>query len=207
MTVAAVAASIVFDTAAPMFAWFVATLAFEFWWASRKAAGASSDSAKREDPPPEPIVVVAQPWLATRGVAFLWSVSTAALFTAFAHVKADISLLGIPYWIPLGAMIIGNIGPRGLWLGYHFFGGRRSPRLRSALAYAVLTMFFLYLGQYLTSPLDYENFMRAYLLPHTAWFPRTDFDGPAPLPAFTLLVQLVGYLIGAALLTLPISRR
>lgn len=196
-------ASIVFETQAPIFVWFVAPLAFEFWWDARKAADAATPG---KELPPTPVFQVDQPWLATRGVAFLWSVATAGLFAFFAGVKADVSLLGLPYWIPLGAMIIGNIGPRGLWLGYHLFGGRDSPRLRSALAYAVLTMILLYLFQYFRSGRPYAVFIAEYFTPGGLGN-RSEFNTVTPEPAFTPVLQLIGYLIGAAILTLPTSRR
>jgi hypothetical protein len=206
MLVAAVAASIAFDSQAPLFAWIAATFAFEFWWKVRKPAGAAPARVEDDGPLPAPIIVVDQPWIATRGVAFLWSVATAVLFTFFAHATADISLLGVPYWIPLGPAIIGNIGPRGLSLGYRLFGGRRAPRLRSVLAYAVLTMILLYLFQYMSSGQSYTAFMSEYFAPGGSGN-RTDFNGLAPVPALTPLIQLIGYLAGGAILTLPTSRR
>lgn len=205
MTVAAVAAAILFDSEAPIFVWFAATLAFEFWWQARTPA-IQTDQTAEEPSAPRPPIRVSQPWIATRAVAFLWSIATAALFTFFAQVKADISLLGVPYWIPLRPAIIGNLGPRGLWLGYHLFGGRRGPRLRSVLAYAVLTMVLVYVGQYLVSGQPYATFMAEYFSPGGLGH-RTVPDSVAPISALTPVVQLIGYLIGGAILKLPTSRR
>ena len=42
------------------------------------------------------LIRVAQPWLATRAVALVWSLGTAAFFTWLARDRIDISLLGVP---------------------------------------------------------------------------------------------------------------
>jgi hypothetical protein len=205
-----VAAATFFNTMAPIFVWFVATLAFEFWWRARmpgeplpfptQDAGAAGDNAER------PVFPLAQPWIARLAVGIAGAALVAFAFAWMARDKVDFALVGMPYWIPLGAAVIGNIAPRGLDLAAFLFGGGK-PALRSVLALSMLAMLLLFVFQYLNSGLSYADFIEAYFMPTTGYFPRSEFANVAPIPAATPALMLAGYLAGAAIYGMPGPRK
>jgi hypothetical protein len=138
-----------------------------------------------------------------------------------AHKGAfELALVGVPYLVPLGPIVLGGISTFGCFLLLRLLG--RQPNISvfySFCAIGIICFGLTYLGLY-GDPVFFRSYSPTIIESGKSalWLGReglhTAFAGPAPWPAITPVVQLAGFVFGAILFLLieyptcaPWSRR